>query len=125
MRTICKTVDDFLENLRIELTQFGNSSSTTKQHPIHRKAIYLTQIDVPIEEDKLNAVRFDVMIQIGAVVVTEEGEYLLECIESQGIDYRDASNEKKGTEQSELTVARIEEFCKLNQLTIRPGSLSY
>ena len=121
MRTICKTVDDFLENLRIELSIPTDSDKC----PIHRKAVYLTQFDMPMGEDRLNAVRFDVMIHVGAVITTEEGEYLLECVESQGIDYQDASNEKKGTEQSELTVARIEEFCKLNQLTIRPGSLSY
>ena len=123
MRNVCRTIDDFLENLRIEIAAFVVKSEC----PIHRKSIFLTCYGQPVGENKRdpNAVKFNVVVHVGAVISTEEGEYLLECAEIMGIDYRDASNELEGTEKSDLVVAKIKDFCQDNGLTIRPGAISY
>lgn len=133
MRNVCRTVEDFLENLRIELVQYRSKlnqphvGDSAPYYPIHRKAIFLTRYESPIGENKRdpNAVRFNVIVHVGAVVVTEEGEYLLECAEIMGTDYHDASGERIGSEQADLVVAKIESFCHANGLIIRPGAISY
>ena len=132
MRNVCRTVDDFLENLRIELVQCHLNGSSRgsfedKLCPVHRRSLYLTRYESPVGENKrdANAVRFNVIVHVGAVVATVEGEYLLECAEEMGIDYHDASQEREGSEQADLAVAKIEAFCQAYGLMVRPGAISY
>lgn len=130
MRNVCSTVDEFLENLNIELMEYNLKRNQYTppggvEFPIHRKSVFLSKHEVPIDENKRNAIKFDVVVVVSAVVSTEEGEYLLECSENQGIDYHDASNERKGTENANKTIARVNEFCNTNGLMVRPGAITY
>lgn len=131
MRTVCTTIDDFLENLRIELVNYYHEKNQRGGiqppllFPVHRKAIYLTKHEKPTGKDGDNTNRISVVLHVGAVVTTEEGEYLIECAEVMGIDYRDGEPELKGSENAALAVAKVQKFCNDNGLTIRPGAITY
>jgi hypothetical protein len=51
----------------------------------------------------------------------EGGEYLLQMGVECGMDYRDSTNELSGTEEAYRQRKLIEDFCKNNGLTVRPG----
>lgn len=130
MRTLCVTSDDFLANLRIEISHYHGRKVNTEDssYPVHRRAVFVATKRMPVVrtgEDPRSAIKFQVHIVLSAVISTEEGEYLLECGEETGFDYEDGGGERKGSEAAALVVAKVEKFCQDNDLMVRPGIVSY
>ena len=130
MRTVCPTIDDFLENVGRKLVNTWSACKGDVDRfkcPVHRKAIYLSRFRTSVGKDdnQHTAVKFKVLLHVSAVISDSEGEYLLEAGEDCGIDYEDGSQEFNGTEKADELVAKLKEFCKINKLETRPGSVSY
>ncbi len=66
--------------------------------------------------------RHEVAIHATAVVYSNDSEYLLEVVESCGIDYNEAgSEEMDGMQEAKKKKKKIEEYAELEGLILLPG----
>jgi len=115
MRVSCTSVDDFLANLEIE----------GKAH-VYREVVHVNICSRPLDGNKRDSAKFEVILQASAVIDTEDGgQFLLEVGENMGIDYNDASQEFAGSEAAGEANKRIYEVCNNLGLMVRPGIISF
>ncbi|MCK9570092.1 hypothetical protein M0R72_14205 [Candidatus Pacearchaeota archaeon] len=111
MRVVCNTIEDFVENLKIE---GGNH--------VFQKVVYVTMSKRPLGSDsKRTAVVFAVNFQASTVVDLGEGQYILDFGEDCGMDYMDGDKELNGTDQATRMRGQLQECCESLGLSIRPG----
>ena len=111
MKVTCNSIGEFIENLCLE-------------ESIYRKTVYVSLKEQPLDLER-EPVRFDVIIQATTIVETEDGgQYIIEAGESCGTDYRDATNELKGTKKRKQLFEKLCEVCEEQGLSIRPGIVS-
>ena len=109
MRVTCKTVGEFISNLKLE-------------SDIYRKIVYVTIDETSVDQDNI---KYSVVIQATTVVRTEDGgEYLLMVIENCGTDYRDASQDYGGSELAFDLQDKIKTSCEELGLEVRTGLVS-
>ena len=117
MRIVCKNVEELLVNLKEETVLGGK---------IDRNVIHLTQYDQPLDKDKHNSVKFQVVVQVSAIVtLPNEDQYLIETAELCGIDYHDATREMVGSKMAKILVSQVKEFADAHDLKVRPGVIDY
>lgn len=111
MRIGCATVDDFFTCLDAEVQIFQSTIRlTVSPHPIGEPTIGKVPTKVAI------------ILQATALVSCEgNAEYLLEVGVDCGMDYNDASQEKKGTPVAEALKARFAEYAAKRGWRILPG----
>ena len=110
MRVTCKTVSEFIDNLKSEK---GN---------IYRNIIYVMIEEEPLDQ---NNIKFSITIQVTAVVRTEDGgEYLLVVAENCGKDLRDVSQDYGGNELAFDLQDKIKTACEELGLEVRTGIVS-
>lgn len=112
MRIQCDTVEDFITNLTgavvLSRTIFVNNA---KQSLNDTGSVR-------------EATSVEVGIQVSAVIqFDEEGEALVECGETCGIDRLTADGSLAGTERFDFLMRGLQSFCSSNGLSIRPGIL--
>jgi len=113
MRVNFNSVDDFILDL-----------SREDRERVYQQAVRVQVSKNPIDGNKRDAVKFQVVFQASAVVATADGgEYIMEVGEDCGIDYRDASNELIGSERADDLRRMVSEFCDHHGLTLRPGMI--
>lgn len=112
MRVVCRTVEDFLENLR-----------SVPPTMVLQGIVYVSIHRNPLDGTKRNAVKFDVTVQADVVVnlSNDEGQYILQYAEQVGRDYEDGSQERGGSERAEEIKRKIVEHCDDVGLRVRPG----
>lgn len=115
MRVMCLSMDDFLKNLE-----------ATPKRPslrLYDSAIYLQQVDKPSlnNQNQPSDVVFEVIVRLSAVVITQDGQHLLEADEFCGKDYRDSTQELSGSKKAESVRAKVLDFCREQDWIIRPG----
>lgn len=115
MRVQTLSMQDFIENLACA----GPAS-------VFGKVIYVDVSANPVDHvDKRKASKFRVVIQASTVIEVEDGaEYILQVGEDCGYDYHDASQEMVGTERALDLKKELQDWCRRNGLTVRPGILS-
>ena len=114
MRVKCHSVDEFLENLR------GEPADAVLQ-----KVVRVSIVHRPAPGGKDDP-RVPVVFQASAVIeIPEQGQYLLELGENCGADYLDASQDKTGTLAAEGVKKKIQAYCELNGLEVRPGIIDF
>ena len=108
MRVTCKSIGEFLSNLKLE-------------KDIYRNIVYVT-----IDEEPLNEVNFAIAVQATAVVRTEDaGEYLLVVSENCGMDCRNkAQQDYAGSEMAFDLKDKIMTTCGELGLEVRTGLVS-
>ena len=107
MRVTCKSVGEFIGNLKAE-------------KDIYRNIVYIT-----IDEEPVNEVKFAVIIQATAIIRTEDGgEYLLVVSENCGVDYRDKSQDYAGSEVAFNLKDKLAMECGELGLEVRTGLVS-
>ncbi len=105
MRVDCDAIDDFIENLKSGSLPMG--------------VVFLSVTRRKAERD---SVREEIAIHASAVVRTIEGiEYLLQAGEGCGVDYCDATREKKGSERANGLRKQVNDFCTRRGWEVRPG----
>lgn len=116
MRVTCSVLDDFLANVVKE----GSNS-------IFRRTIYVEKIcDPMMEGERKSKIRFEIGIRASAVVdLASDGQYLLEAVESCGIDYEDQSKELTGSENYELAHKKLVDFCEKTNLSLCKGIVDF
>jgi len=111
MRVTFITIEEFLHDLK-----------NVESDKVFQQAVRIQRSQRPIQGDKYSAVKFEVVLQVSAVVSTDDGgEYIMETGEVCGYDYRDSSREFAGSEKADELKRMIEEFCSHHGLVVRPG----
>ena len=114
MRVTCSSIEEFLENIQ-----------QVDSEKVYSKVIFVSLTRRPLDGDKRHAARFQVVLQVSAVINDEEGgQYLLLAGEDCGIDYEDATQEKNGSDAAAALQHQLMSFCDLRGLGIRPGNVS-
>ena len=109
MRVTCKTVGEFIGNLKLE-------------NDVYRKIVYVTIEEEPLDQD---GIKFAVVIQATTIVRTEDGgEYLLVVTENCGKDLRDVSQDYGGSELAFDLQDKIKTACEELGLEVRTGVVS-
>ena len=104
MRIICRTVEAFVENLRL---------GEVFEHVVW--------IDVTRRE--INELKFVVNLQASAVLDLQGGQALLQYGEDCGMDLLDGDPELEGTEAAAVKRRRLVGHCDDAGLKVRPGSV--
>lgn len=108
MRIVCPTVPDFLENLNAA-------------HGLFQNTIWCSIIRRP-EDGQRDAVKFEVVIQMSAVVVYGEGEEaLVEVGVSCGYDYEDANGSYEGSGLAADLKQQVLQACESQGWRVLPG----
>lgn len=103
MRVICRTVESFVENLRLG-------------EPIE-KIVWLDETSREVSEHKILC-----NLQASAVVrLPDGGEFLLQYGEDVGYDFMDGEPQREGSEAVAHRKGYLEECCKDMGLVVRPG----
>lgn len=110
MRVTCGNVDEFLANLADE-------------PKIHLNTIYLSRTS-RATDGKPQAVKRTVYVQLSAVVLTSDSDYLLESGEACGFDTYDSEPLRDGTDKADEIIRKVEAFAKPRNIKIRPGVVS-
>jgi len=109
MRVVCDCIKDFIENLESE------KNEDVVQKTVRVNTTFNERGDVTV----------GVVIQASTIVnIGDEGQYLLEVGEDCGIDYNDATQEKKGSERALFLKKMIVNYCEGRGLIVKPGMIS-
>jgi hypothetical protein len=109
MRVSVNSIDEFIICLEAEKT-------------VHNNTLRWAKFENPVNGTKLTAVKFEVSVHASAVIVQADGsEYILEANEFCGIDYKDASNQKAGTEVEQVLYNGLAGYSKSRGWRILPG----
>lgn len=104
MRVICRTVEAFVQNLRV-----GEA--------VLNKTVWVDEVSREVSAHKILH-----NLQASAVVYLEGGgEFLLQCGEDVGFDYMDGEPEVEGQKAMSHRKGHLEQCCKDMGLMIRPG----
>lgn len=109
MRVVVHSVGDFLNNLDRVLSS-----------AIVEKTIWVDQT-----RRKVSEVKFSVNLQASCVIDIQDGQFLLQYGEDCGNDYEDSELELKGTDLANEKRDRLEEWCKLRGLMVKPGVVDF
>ena len=109
MRVVVQSVEDFLKNL-----------DGVPPPMIVEKTIWVDRT-----RQRISETRYSVNLQASCVVDIKDGQFLLQYGEDCGIDYEDTEPETKGTESAGEKRKRLEEWCKLRGLVVRPGAVDF
>lgn len=113
MRVSCNTVESFLTNLRADC------------EGVYRRVVYVNVNSRCLDTSLKNQVRWEISFQASTVVNTEDGgQYLLEFGVIAGLDYRDSTQELRGTEEASRLRTLVEDTCDDLGLRVRPGLVS-
>lgn len=118
MRVVCSSVSDFMKDLE---TQVGASGPDCVVQKTVRINIDKSSLEgKPIRD----SVKIGVILQASAVIIlSNDGEYLLQLGFDCGVDYLDASKELRGTKVAEALSVEIENFCRTLGLVTGPGMI--
>lgn len=116
MRVVCPSVEDFIANLGAAQSLFQD---TIWCSIIRRPS--------PDAKNKLEAVKFDVVLQASAVVVFDEDESsaLIETGIECGRDYTDADAEDVGTQEALRLKGLLQDYAEQRNAKILPGVIDY
>jgi len=112
MRIECHSIEDFLENLR--------------DQTVFQKTVYINKTARSLTDEPVRkSTSVEVIIQASAVIQYDggEGDALVECGESCGVDRTTGDGDLEGTNTFVILNGQIETFCDQNGLTIKPGIL--
>jgi hypothetical protein len=106
MRIVCRTVEAFVENLRLG--------------EVFEKSVWLDETGHVVSEHKILC-----NLQASAVVrLRDGGEFLLQYGEDVGYDYTDGEAQREGSEAAMHRKGYLRERCEDMGLTVRPGIVS-
>lgn len=107
MRIVCDDIEDFIENM--------------KGLTIYRKTVYVSRISRPIEGSPSR----DIILQASTILeVGKDEQALLEYGLRMGTD-RPSENEYHGSEERDAHLKILQDYCELNEYTIKPGILDF
>ena len=103
MRVVCRTVEAFVENLRL-----GEAVE---------KTVWLDETHREISEHKILC-----NLQVSAIVrLVDGGEFLLQYGEDVGYDFTDGEPQKEGSDAMGHRKGYLKECCEDIGLVVRPG----
>ena len=77
-----------------------------------------------IEQSNVNEFSATIVFRVTAVIDVRDGQYLLEFMESTGIDHFTADGEASGTKAAEARLRELAEIVKSEKLKLLPGVIS-
>lgn len=111
MRVVVNTVEEFIQNLDVADKLFQNAIRISTIHKPYGGA------------DRFTAVKFEVIIQISAIVVSDGVDFLLDFGEICGFDYTDADPSNEGSERADKIRSEITDYSKTRGWKILPGMI--
>ena len=110
MQVECHSIVDFLANLQDE--------------KIHRKTVFVNRTEASLTDKSVReSSSVEVIIQASAIIQFEDGDSLIMCGESCGIDRTTGDGGLEGTRRYKELLECLGVFCVDNGLVVKPGIL--